>query len=91
MIDVRTGADRIVIRVEIGAPRDRVWQALTDEERIVQWWGDHVSLDARPGGRLTERWTDAGGREVARLIALRTLELTWALLGARARKLRPFI
>ena len=84
MIDVETSANRIVIRVEIGAPRDRVWQALTDGERIAQWWGDHVSLDARPGGRLTEHWTDAGGREVvtsgevARLIASRTLELTWA-------------
>ncbi|MDP9475299.1 MAG: SRPBCC domain-containing protein [Actinomycetota bacterium] len=84
MIDVQTGADRIVIRVEIGAPRDRVWQALTDEERIAQWWGDHVSFDARPGGCVTERWTDAGGREVVtsgevvRLIAPRTLELTWA-------------
>ena len=50
MIDVETSANRIVIRVEIGAPRDRVWQALTDEERIAQWWGDNVSLDARPGG-----------------------------------------
>ena len=43
-----------------------------------------VSLDARPGGRLTERWTDDGGREVitsgevVRLAAPRMLELTWA-------------
>lgn len=85
MIDVKIGADRIVIRVEIDAPRDRVWQALTEEERIAEWWGDYVSLDARPGGRLTERWTDdADGREVftsgevVRLIAPRKLELTWA-------------
>jgi uncharacterized protein YndB with AHSA1/START domain len=84
MIDVTTGTDRIVICAQIGAPRDRVWRALTEEERIAEWWGSYVSLDARPGGRLTERWTDAGGREVVtsgevlRLIAPRTLELTWA-------------
>jgi uncharacterized protein YndB with AHSA1/START domain len=84
MIDVTTGTDRIVICAQIDAPRDRVWRALTEEELIAEWWGSYVSLDRRPGGRLTERWTDAGGREVVtsgevlRLIAPRTLELTWA-------------
>lgn len=83
MIDVETGADRIVVRMEIKAPRDRVWQALTDEEEIAEWWGGYVSLDARPGGRLLERWTDISGREVltsgevVRLDAPRILELTW--------------
>jgi len=51
---------------------------------VAEWWGDHVSFDARPGGRLTERWTDTVGREVltsgevVRLTAPRTLELMWA-------------
>src|SRR5829696_967303 len=46
--------------------------------------GGYVSLDARPGGRLTERWADVSGREVltsrevVRLGAPRTLELRWA-------------
>jgi uncharacterized protein YndB with AHSA1/START domain len=84
MIDITTGIDRIVICAEIDAPRDRVWRALTEEWRIAEWWGSYVSLDACLGGRLTERWTDADGREVVtsgevvRLIAPRTLELTWA-------------
>ena len=84
MIDVVTGADRIVVNAQIGAPCDSVWRALTEEERIAQWWGGYVSLDARPGGRLTERWTDDGGREVitsgevVRLAAPRMLDLTWA-------------
>jgi uncharacterized protein YndB with AHSA1/START domain len=64
MIDITTGTDRIVICAEIDAPRDRVWRALTEQEQIAEWWGGYVSLDARLGGRLTERWTDAGGREV---------------------------
>jgi uncharacterized protein YndB with AHSA1/START domain len=84
MIDITTATDRIVICAEIDAPRDRVWSALTEQEQIAEWWGSYVSLDARLGGRLTERWTDAGGREVVtfgevvRLTAPRMLELTWA-------------
>jgi uncharacterized protein YndB with AHSA1/START domain len=64
MIDTTTGTDRIVICAQIDASRDRVWRALTEEERIAEWWGSYVSLEARPGGRLTERWTDAvaGGK-----------------------------
>ncbi len=63
MIDVKTGADRIVIRVEIDAPRDRVWQALTEEERIAEWWGGYVSLDPRPGGASRNAGpTRAGGK-----------------------------
>ena len=49
MIDVMTGADRIVGSAQIGAPRDSVWRALTEEERIAEWWGGYVSLDARQG------------------------------------------
>ncbi len=45
MIDVVTGADRIVVNAQIGAPRDSVWRALTEEERIAEWWGGYVSLD----------------------------------------------
>jgi uncharacterized protein YndB with AHSA1/START domain len=84
MITITTGTDRIVTHAQIDAPRDRVWRALTEEEQVAEWWGGYVSLDARPGGRLTERWTDAGGREVVtigevvRLTAPRMLELTWA-------------
>ncbi len=84
MIDITSGTDQIVICAQINVPRDRVWRALTEEEQIAEWWGGYVSLDARPGGRLTERWTDSGGREVVtsgevvRLNAPQTLELTWA-------------
>jgi uncharacterized protein YndB with AHSA1/START domain len=55
MIDVTTGADCIVVRAEIDAPREHVWRALTEVEQVAEWWGDYVSLDAHPEGRLTER------------------------------------
>ncbi len=50
MIDVVTGADRIVVNAQIGAPRDSVWRALTEEERI-----------APSGGVATSRSTHAQG------------------------------
>jgi uncharacterized protein YndB with AHSA1/START domain len=37
MIDVVTGADLIVVRAEIRAPRDLIWRSLTEEERIAEW------------------------------------------------------
>ena len=39
------------------APRELVWRAFMDPERIPRWWGPHgttatvVEMDVRPGGR----------------------------------------
>ncbi len=39
------------------APRELVWKAFMDPERIPRWWGPHgttttvVEMDVRPGGR----------------------------------------
>ena len=46
-----------VISRVFDAPRDRVWQAWTEVERMKQWWGPkgftvtHCRLDFRPGGK----------------------------------------
>lgn len=77
-------ADPVVVEVAIAAPREVVWEALTAPGSIADWWGEHVSFDARPGGRLVERWTDPGGRDVVTsgqvvlAVAPRELELTWS-------------
>lgn len=48
-------AEFIITRV-FDAPRDLVWKAWTEAERLAQWWGPKgaairvVSLDVRPGG-----------------------------------------
>ena len=40
----------------LDAPRDRVWKAWTEVERLKQWWGPkgfvvtHCKVDLRPGG-----------------------------------------
>jgi len=49
--------DAIVSEVDINAPADRVFQALTDPKQLMQWWnGDECTteffeMDARRGGR----------------------------------------
>ena len=46
-----------VISRVFDAPRERVWQAWTEVERLKQWWGPkgftvtHCTLDLRPGGK----------------------------------------
>ena len=47
----------IISRV-FDAPRDRVWMAWTEAERLKQWWGPkgftvtQLKLDLRPGGKM---------------------------------------
>jgi uncharacterized protein YndB with AHSA1/START domain len=52
-----------MIRREIllDAPREEVWEALTDPERLEDWFANDVDLDLRPGGGATFRW--ANGEE----------------------------
>jgi uncharacterized protein YndB with AHSA1/START domain len=47
-----------MIRKEIvlPAPREEVWQALTDPERLADWFANDVELDLRPGGGMHFRW-----------------------------------
>ena len=52
-----------MIRREIvlDAPREDVWEALTDPERLEDWFANDVELDLRPGGGACFRW--ANGEE----------------------------
>ena len=52
-----------MIRKEIVLPagRDEVWDALTDAERLEDWFANEVELDLRPGGGASFRW--ANGEE----------------------------
>jgi uncharacterized protein YndB with AHSA1/START domain len=51
-----TGGAAFVISRIIDAPRERVWQALTEAEQIKQWWSPTgftmiaATVDLRPGG-----------------------------------------
>jgi uncharacterized protein YndB with AHSA1/START domain len=64
---------RISITRVFDAPREEVWRAWTEPERLAQWWGKRgwstpvssVQLDVRPGGvfRLNSI-NDEDGREM---------------------------
>ncbi|HEX4084906.1 MAG TPA: SRPBCC family protein, partial [Chthoniobacteraceae bacterium] len=48
--------NEIIISRVFDAPRETVWEAITDPEQVVQWWGPHgfsttiQEMDLRPGG-----------------------------------------
>jgi uncharacterized protein YndB with AHSA1/START domain len=39
-----------------------VWEALTEPERLEEWFASEVSLDAQPGGEGVFRWGDGDER-----------------------------
>ena len=41
---------------------DEVWEALTDAERLAEWFANDVELDASPGGAGLFRWDDGETR-----------------------------
>jgi uncharacterized protein YndB with AHSA1/START domain len=64
---------RITITRVFDAPREEVWRAWTEPERIAQWWGKRgwstpvssVELDVRPGGAFRlNSINDDDGREM---------------------------
>ena len=55
--------DKVVRReVVLPAPRDEVWEALTDPGRLAEWFANEVELDPRPGGEGVFRWPDGEER-----------------------------
>ena len=66
----------------VAARREDVWRAIVDAEARAGWW-PYLDLDAAPGGRMEERWTDGAGAEVVtagevvEVIEPRLLRLTW--------------
>ena len=65
-------ATQVEVTRTFDAPRTQVYNAWTDPDQIVQWWGpehfevprDSVSVDVRPGGRFDLTMIDsASGQE----------------------------
>src|SRR5690606_36809667 len=46
MMEAHEMAEALTVErsVWINAPRERVWQAITDAEQIQQWWGDYWDI-----------------------------------------------
>jgi uncharacterized protein YndB with AHSA1/START domain len=58
------GERSIRVEIEVAAPVERAWAAWTDPDRLVEWFPDRASGEARPGGAMTYAW-DALGAELA--------------------------
>ncbi|HEY2311369.1 MAG TPA: SRPBCC domain-containing protein [Gaiellaceae bacterium] len=58
---------------------DEVWEALTEPERLEEWFASEVELDARPGGEGVFRWGDGDERHavVRELEEAERLVLDW--------------
>src|SRR2546423_2072522 len=48
--------------IVLPVPREEVWAALTEAERLEEWFANDVELDARPGGEGVFRWDDGDER-----------------------------
>ncbi len=55
------------VRREVVLPSepDEVWEALTEPERLEDWFATDVELEATPGGRGRFRWGDGEERRVS--------------------------
>jgi uncharacterized protein YndB with AHSA1/START domain len=42
--------------IVLPAPREAVWEALTDGEQLSAWFGAEVHIEARPNGLAEFRW-----------------------------------
>ena len=48
--------------VVLEAAREEVWAALTEADRLAQWFANEVELELVPGGEGTFRWTNGEER-----------------------------
>jgi len=72
---------------------DEVWEALTEHERLEEWFATEVELDARPGGEGVFRWGDGDERHavVRELEETERLVLDWDDGGSVAIELEPVV
>jgi uncharacterized protein YndB with AHSA1/START domain len=65
--------------VTFPAEPDEVWEALTEPERLEEWFANDVELDAREGCEGTFRWDDGEERHavVRELDAPHRIVLDW--------------
>jgi uncharacterized protein YndB with AHSA1/START domain len=72
---------------------DEVWEALTERERLEEWFATEVELDARPGGEGVFRWGDGDERRavVQEADEAERLVLEWDDGGRVAIELEPLV
>jgi uncharacterized protein YndB with AHSA1/START domain len=88
-------SEQTKVEREIVVPEepDEVWEALTEPERLEEWFASEVELDARPGGKGVFRWGDGDERQavVRELEQPERLVLDWDEGGSVAIELEPVV
>ncbi len=66
--------------IDIAAPLEKVWRAITEPDLIAQWFGETAEFDATPGGRGSFAWPDHGPFRIAveHVDKPKTLVYRWA-------------
>jgi uncharacterized protein YndB with AHSA1/START domain len=67
--------------IDIDAPVEKVWAALTEPKLIAEWFGDRCEFDARPGGKGLFGWTEHGAESrvtIEHVDRPKTLIYRWA-------------
>jgi uncharacterized protein YndB with AHSA1/START domain len=87
--------ERIEVEREIVVPEapDEVWEALTEPERLEEWFASEVELDARPGGEGVFHWGDGDERRavIRELEEAERLVLDWEDGGSVTIELAPVV
>ena len=52
----------VVREIVFPSSPDEVWEALTEPDRLEEWFANDVELDPRPGGEGVFRWDDGEER-----------------------------
>jgi len=65
--------------IELDAPPDEVWRALTDADELEQWFANEVELEPEVGGEGVFRWDDGDERHavVEEVEPERRFAFTW--------------
>jgi uncharacterized protein YndB with AHSA1/START domain len=65
--------------IVVPAPVEEVWSAVTEPERLEEWFANDVELELEPGGTGTFRWDDGEERHavVEEVDPERRFAFTW--------------
>ena len=65
--------------IVVPAPVEEVWSALTEADKLEEWFANDVELDLEPGGLGTFRWDDGEERHVVveEVVPERRFAFTW--------------
>ena len=74
----------VTSEVVLEATVEDVWAALTDPERLEEWFANDVELELEPGGEGVFRWADGEERHGGtRVLVRETLGAGWSTALAR--------